>query len=231
MSRAEALRAIRRRPRRRRRAARRRASISSGVGEMGIGNTTAGERHHGRPDRRPVELVTGRGHRRRRRRHGGARSRPSSGRSRSTGPTRPTRSACSRPSAGSRSASWSASSSARPRPGSRSCSTASSRARPRWSRPPSQPAIVPRLIAGHRSPEPGHAVILEHLGLDPSSTWSCASARGAAQRWRWGWWRPRSPSATGWRRSRSAACPDRVDADPPAEQRPLTGRGRRPCRS
>ena len=30
-----------------------------------------------------------------------------------------------------------------------------------------QPAIVPRLIAGHRSPEPGHAVILDHLGLAP----------------------------------------------------------------
>jgi nicotinate-nucleotide--dimethylbenzimidazole phosphoribosyltransferase len=30
-----------------------------------------------------------------------------------------------------------------------------------------QPAVVPRLIAGHRSPEPGHAVILDHLGLAP----------------------------------------------------------------
>ena len=30
-----------------------------------------------------------------------------------------------------------------------------------------QPAVVPRLIAGHRSPEPGHAVILDHLGLTP----------------------------------------------------------------
>lgn len=30
-----------------------------------------------------------------------------------------------------------------------------------------QPAIVPRVIAGHRSPEPGHAVILDHLGLEP----------------------------------------------------------------
>lgn len=29
------------------------------------------------------------------------------------------------------------------------------------------PAISPRLIAGHRSPEPGHAVILERLGLEP----------------------------------------------------------------
>ena len=30
-----------------------------------------------------------------------------------------------------------------------------------------QPAIVPRLIASHRSVEPGHAVILEHLGRRP----------------------------------------------------------------
>jgi nicotinate-nucleotide--dimethylbenzimidazole phosphoribosyltransferase len=29
------------------------------------------------------------------------------------------------------------------------------------------PALVPRLIAGHRSPEPGHAVILDALGLRP----------------------------------------------------------------
>jgi nicotinate-nucleotide--dimethylbenzimidazole phosphoribosyltransferase len=30
-----------------------------------------------------------------------------------------------------------------------------------------QPAIAPRLIAGHRSTEPGHAVVLERLGLIP----------------------------------------------------------------
>jgi nicotinate-nucleotide--dimethylbenzimidazole phosphoribosyltransferase len=30
-----------------------------------------------------------------------------------------------------------------------------------------QPAIAPRLIASHRSPEPGHAVVLERLGLRP----------------------------------------------------------------
>jgi nicotinate-nucleotide--dimethylbenzimidazole phosphoribosyltransferase len=30
-----------------------------------------------------------------------------------------------------------------------------------------QPAIAPRLIASHRSVEPGHAVILEHLGRQP----------------------------------------------------------------
>ena len=29
------------------------------------------------------------------------------------------------------------------------------------------PAMAPRLIAGHRSSEPGHAVVLEHLGLRP----------------------------------------------------------------
>ena len=29
------------------------------------------------------------------------------------------------------------------------------------------PAIAPRLIAGHRSSEPGHAIVLEHLGLRP----------------------------------------------------------------
>lgn len=30
-----------------------------------------------------------------------------------------------------------------------------------------QPALAPRLIASHRSPEPGHAVVLERLGLRP----------------------------------------------------------------
>ena len=29
------------------------------------------------------------------------------------------------------------------------------------------PALRPRLLAGHRSPEPAHAALLEHLGLDP----------------------------------------------------------------
>jgi nicotinate-nucleotide--dimethylbenzimidazole phosphoribosyltransferase len=30
-----------------------------------------------------------------------------------------------------------------------------------------EPSIAPRLIAGHRSAEPGHAIVLEHLGLRP----------------------------------------------------------------
>ena len=30
-----------------------------------------------------------------------------------------------------------------------------------------QPSIAPRLIAAHRSPEPGHAIVLERLGLRP----------------------------------------------------------------
>ena len=30
-----------------------------------------------------------------------------------------------------------------------------------------EPSIAPRLIAGHRSSEPGHAIVLEHLGLRP----------------------------------------------------------------
>jgi nicotinate-nucleotide--dimethylbenzimidazole phosphoribosyltransferase len=29
------------------------------------------------------------------------------------------------------------------------------------------PGLRPRLVAGHRSPEPAHALLLEHLGLDP----------------------------------------------------------------
>jgi nicotinate-nucleotide--dimethylbenzimidazole phosphoribosyltransferase len=29
------------------------------------------------------------------------------------------------------------------------------------------PALRPRLLAGHRSPEPAHGLLLEHLGLDP----------------------------------------------------------------
>lgn len=30
-----------------------------------------------------------------------------------------------------------------------------------------EPALLPRLLAGHRSPEPAHAALLEHLGLEP----------------------------------------------------------------
>jgi len=30
-----------------------------------------------------------------------------------------------------------------------------------------QPSIAPRLVAGHRSSEPGHRIVLEHLGLAP----------------------------------------------------------------
>ncbi len=30
-----------------------------------------------------------------------------------------------------------------------------------------EPALAPRLLAGHRSPEPGHAALLDHLGLEP----------------------------------------------------------------
>jgi nicotinate-nucleotide--dimethylbenzimidazole phosphoribosyltransferase len=29
------------------------------------------------------------------------------------------------------------------------------------------PELRPRLIAGHRSPEPAHGVLLDHLGLEP----------------------------------------------------------------
>ncbi len=30
-----------------------------------------------------------------------------------------------------------------------------------------EPALAPRLLAGHRSPEPGHGALLDHLGLEP----------------------------------------------------------------
>jgi nicotinate-nucleotide--dimethylbenzimidazole phosphoribosyltransferase len=30
-----------------------------------------------------------------------------------------------------------------------------------------EPGLIPRLVAGHRSPEPAHSVLLDHLGLDP----------------------------------------------------------------
>jgi nicotinate-nucleotide--dimethylbenzimidazole phosphoribosyltransferase len=30
-----------------------------------------------------------------------------------------------------------------------------------------EPGLAPRLLAGHRSPEPGHSALLAHLGLDP----------------------------------------------------------------
>ena len=96
-----------------------------------------------------------------------ARSRPSNVRSRSTARIDATRSASWRPSAASRSR----------------CSSGSSSG-PREARIPVvldgfitgaaalvaaalQPAIAPRLIAAHRSIEPGHAVILEHLDRRP----------------------------------------------------------------
>jgi len=30
-----------------------------------------------------------------------------------------------------------------------------------------EPGLAPRLLAGHRSPEPAHGALLEHLGLEP----------------------------------------------------------------
>jgi nicotinate-nucleotide--dimethylbenzimidazole phosphoribosyltransferase len=30
-----------------------------------------------------------------------------------------------------------------------------------------EPELRPRLVAGHRSPEPAHQLLLDHLGLDP----------------------------------------------------------------
>ena len=48
-----------------------------------------------------------------------------------------------------------------------------------------QPAIAPRLIAAHRSIEPGHAVVLDQLGSGRCSTSTCGSARGPGRRWRW----------------------------------------------
>ena len=50
---------------------------------------------------------------------------------------------------------------------SRSCSMGSSPARRRCSRAPSPPDLPPRLFAGHRSVEPGHAVVLARLWRDP----------------------------------------------------------------
>ena len=44
--------------------------------------------------------------------------------------------------------------------------------------------VAPRLIASHRSVEPGHAVILERLGRDRCSTSTCGWG-GPARRSRW----------------------------------------------
>ena len=97
----------------------------------------------------------------------GARSPPSNAPSRSTARIGATRSASWRPSVGSRSRSSSGSSSARSEAripvvldgfitGAAALVAATL-----------QPAVAPRLIAAHRSIEPGHAVILEHLERRP----------------------------------------------------------------
>ena len=80
---------------------------------------------------------------------------------------RATPSACWRPWAGSSSACSRASRSARRRAASRSCSTAT-RPRPACSSPPrSRRSLPASLIAAHRSAEPGHAIVLAQLGLQP----------------------------------------------------------------
>ena len=67
----------------------------------------------------------------------------------------------------SRSPASSGSSSAAPRRASPSCSTATSPG-PRRSSPSSSPrASRRRLLAGHRSVEPGHRIVLDRLGLEP----------------------------------------------------------------
>ena len=138
-----------------------------GVGEMGIGNTTAASAICAVLTDRPVALVTGRGtgiddatHRRKI--AAIERALAVNG----PDPTRPDRRPGGRRRPRDRAA----------RRGHRRRRGGAHPGRPRRlhhrrrrpaSRPRSQPAIAPRLIAAHRSIEPGHAVILEHLDRRP----------------------------------------------------------------
>ena len=145
---------------------------------MGIGNTTAASAIAAVLTGAPPDAVTGRGTgvddagraaqgRGHRAGDRGERARP-----------RPTRSACSPRSAVSRSPLLvGVIVGGRRGARSRSCSTGSSPAPRRSSPRGSQPAVAPRLIAAHRSVEPGHAIVLERA-RPPAAARPRPAARG-----------------------------------------------------
>ena len=188
-----------------------------GVGEMGIGNTTAASAIVGRPDRRRRrrgDRVAGPGSTTP---AGHTRSPPSSGRWPGTGPTRrPIRSASSRRSAASRSA-----------PCAACCIGAAAAGIPvvldgfitgaaALVASALAPDLPPRLFAGHRSVEPGHAVVLARLWRDPLLDLDLRLGEGTGAALAMGLVVGRGrDSATGWRRSMTPPCPARPDVAPP----------------
>ena len=157
-----------------------------GIGEMGIGNTTAASAICAVLTGRPVAEVTGRG-------TGIDDATPSpqdrGHRTRARGqqprPARPDRRARGR----RRSRDRAARRRHRrrlPRRASRSSSMDSSPGPPRSSPRSSSRQLPPRLIAAHRSIEPGHAVDpRDARRAGRCSTSTCGSGRGPVRRWRW----------------------------------------------
>ena len=71
------------------------------------------------------------------------------------------------------------------------------------------PAVAPRLIAAHRSVEPGHAVVLDHLGLAPLLELDLRLGEGTGAALAIGLIDAAVPSGTGWRRSTRRRCQGR----------------------
>ena len=156
-----------------------------GIGEMGIGNTTAASALTAALTGAAVETVTGRGTGVDDDGNGDTRSRSSSARSRSTAPIRPTRSACSPRSAGSRSAALVGvilGGVAARIPVVLDGFITGSAALVAVAL---APAVAPRLIAGHRSPSRATRSSWITSDWSPSSRLTCASGRGPARPSRW----------------------------------------------
>ena len=61
-----------------------------------------------------------------------------------------------------------------------------------------EPELRPRLLAGHRSPEPAHGVLLDHLGLEPVLDLGMRLGEGSGATAAWPCCASRWPRTTGW---------------------------------
>ena len=78
--------------------------------------------------------------------------------------------------------------------------------------------MIERCIASHRSVEPGHAIVLETLGLRPLLGLDLRLGEGTGAALAVGLLASRSRCATGWRRSKAPASATVTTCDPPLER-------------